>query len=111
MEKLTINKSNWSGEETEITIYANGDLGLDSVRYRCEKSEEPMEDATPGDRYSVFEQALFFHPGDSEFPIAKAAKFNHEKYWEATDDDFINGITRDDQNLHVAVAQILCNIL
>ena len=47
----------------------------------------------------------------SEYPTVKLMKYDRDPEWVATDDDYINGITREHSNRVIAACQILANII
>ena len=47
----------------------------------------------------------------SEYPTVKLMKSDRDPEWTATDDDYINGITREHSSRVIAACQILANII
>ena len=47
----------------------------------------------------------------SEYPTVKLMKSERDDEWCATDDDYLNGITREHSNRVIAACQILANII
>ena len=95
MKKLKINKSNWSGEEGTVKIYANGDIEVLGERFRVEVEEN-----------EVLGKVAQVYTKDG-FNIAKA--FEIGSYFEAYDDSYT--ISREDEDMHTAIAKVLFNLI
>jgi len=112
VESVEFNANDWTGRiyTVKYRTLKDGTVKFnfrgDNYKIIFTSNEDDMEpdwSSINGKCYSV---------GDSSpYPIARVSKFGKDKYWTATDDDYINGITRDHQNPVAAVCQILSNIM
>ncbi len=110
MEKQTVsfNAENWVTGEDSVTYRTLKD-GNVKFAYRGENwilsPEVPDAHGFSTRRLYLAEKTM------SEFPYVKMYRFSMASDWTATDDDYINGITREDHDPVVAACKILANII
>jgi len=115
IHNITFNASNWvDGEQTlKYRELKDGRVKFD---YRGESwvmSSILREDvglSTDFLQCKVYRANCFDRPV-SEFPTVKLMKFDRDLEWTSTDDDYINGITREHSSRVIAACQILANIV
>ena len=110
MEKRTVsfNAENWITGEDSVTYRTLKD-GNVKFAYRGEKWILSPEVA---DEHGFSTRRLYLAEKTmSEFPYVKMCRYGKDPAWTATDDDYINGITRQDRDPVVAACKILANII
>jgi len=112
IHNITFNASNWiDGEQTlKYRELKDGRVKFD---YRGESwvmSSILREDV--GLSTDFLECKVF--PANrtvNKYPTVKLMKFDRDLEWTSTDDDYINGITREHSSRVIAACQILANIV
>ena len=111
MEKQTVsfNAENWVTGEDSVTYYTFKD-GHVKFAYRG-KNWILSPEVPDGHGFSSTRRLYLAEKTMSEFPYVKMCRYGKDPAWTATDDDYINGITREDRDPVVAACKILANIL
>lgn len=111
MEKQTVsfNAENWVTGEDSVTYHTLKD-GSVKFAYRGENWILTPEVA---DVHGFsFTRRLYLEGKICRgYTYVKMCRYGKEPAWTATDDDYINGITREDHDPVVAACKILANIL
>ena len=107
-QTVSFNAENWITGEDSVTYRTLKD-GNVKFAYRGENwilsPEVPDGHGFSTRRLYLAEKTM------SEFPYVKMCRYGKDPAWTATDDDYINGITREDRDPVVAACKILANII
>ena len=110
IHNITFNASNWvDGEQT--LKYRELNDGRVKFDYRGESwVMSPILRQSAG--WDFMECKVYrANRTVSEYPTVKLMKSERDDEWCATDDDYINGITREHSSRVIAACQILANII
>jgi hypothetical protein len=100
MLKLRINKGDWSGKEIDITINERTkSFKLNGYTFTLKESFETSR-VTDLKSYDIMSSGW-------NAPIGQVWKWDDEKTWAAGD----WSIQRDHENMYIAAAQYLCNVI
>lgn len=110
VETVTFNACDWTGtvHTVKYRTLNNGTIKFKFQGEEIEVTFAPLGAPDQDDPYFITGTAFF---RDREYAMVKLMKWRRDKFWTATDDDYLNGITRDHENPVAAICQILSNIL
>lgn len=113
VETVTFNACDWTGtiHTVKYCSQPNGDI---KFKFRGEEFNVTFtKKEERGDEKQLLWSCVSgkVYAKGWEHPLAKLCRWGTDQFWTATDDDYLNGITREHDNPVAAICQILCNIM
>jgi hypothetical protein len=104
-QSFDMNKDNWSGERTILTVQDDGTFEVGGYKFRLDIKEDVGNNGVS--KYDLTIAKLVSTDGSWAHPLAIGTKFAKDNEWT-----FVSGdIVREHTNPHIAAAAILFNIL
>ena len=107
-QTVSFNAENWITGEDSVTYRTLKD---GNVKFTYRENKWILSPEVPDEHGFSFRRLYLEGKTMSEFPYVKMCRYGKDPVWMATDDNYINGITREDRDPVVAACKILANII